>query len=87
MTQQTAVDFIKEQLSKNEDIRWRGSDIDSIYKQAKQMEKEQTVISDEEIEKLADEFALKYYTSGVTEDEVSAFVTGMKWYREQLKKK
>lgn len=59
----------------------------AILNKANELQSSQTEISDKEIEKLADEFALKYYTSGVTEDEVSAFVTGMKWYREQLKKK
>lgn len=47
----------------------------------------QTEISDEEIEKFTNEFAEKYSKVGITENEVSAFFTGMKWYREQLKKK
>ena len=46
-----------------------------------------TEISDEEIEKFTNEFAEKYSKVGITENEVSAFFTGMKWYREQLKKK
>lgn len=44
-------------------------------------------ISDEEIEKFAEEFTDEYYKVGVTEWEVSAFVMGMKKYREQLKNK
>jgi hypothetical protein len=45
----------------------------------------QTEISDEEIEKQAYEFKLDYENVGVTEFEVSAFIMGMKKYKEQLK--
>jgi len=52
-----------------------------LYKQALKSE-----ISDEEIEKAAYQFKLDYENIGVTEFEVSAFIMGMKKYREQFKK-
>lgn len=52
-----------------------------------EMVSSQTEISDEEIEKFAEEFANDYAKVGVTENEVSAFFTGMKKYREQLKQR
>jgi hypothetical protein len=43
-----AITFIKEQLSKNNDIRWRGTDIDAILEQAEQiLEKQMISIIDE----------------------------------------
>jgi len=43
-----AINFIKEQLSKNNDIRWRGTDIDVILEQAEQiLEKQMISIIDE----------------------------------------
>lgn len=43
-----AINFIKEQLSKNEDIRWRGTDIDVILEQAEKiLEKQMISIIDE----------------------------------------
>jgi hypothetical protein len=47
----------------------------------------QTEISDEEIEKQVYQFKLDYENVGVTEFEVSAFIMGMKKYKEQLKSK
>ena len=43
MKQQTAVEWLVEQLLKNENTRWRGTDIYELSKQAKEMEKEQIV--------------------------------------------
>jgi len=60
------------------------------YDRAKRMENptsSHTELSDEEIEKFTNEFAEKYSKVGITENEVSAFFTGMKWYREQLKQR
>tara|TARA_R110000868_G_C10920160_1_gene765610 strand:+ start:1959 stop:2177 length:219 start_codon:yes stop_codon:yes gene_type:complete len=43
-----AINFIKEQLSKNEDIRWRGTDIDVILENAEKiLEKQMINIIDE----------------------------------------
>jgi len=43
-----AINFIKEQLGKNNDIRWRGTDIDVILEQAEQiLEKQMISIIDE----------------------------------------
>jgi hypothetical protein len=43
-----AINFIKEQLGKNNDIRWRGTDIDAILEQAEQIfEKQMISIIDE----------------------------------------
>lgn len=53
-----------------------------LYKQALNSE-----ISDEEIEKQAYQFRLDYESVGTSEFEVSAFIMGMKKYREQLKNK
>ena len=49
------------------------------YEQAKQMEKDQMKISDEEIDKQAEPIELGIHRM--------FFKTGAKWYREQLKKK
>ena len=51
------------------------------FEQAKQMEKEQTVISDEEILKAAKEYV--YEDLDIS---VGSFELGARWYREQLKK-
>jgi len=40
--QQTAVEWLIEQLRNNENIRWRGTNIIELGEQAKEMEKEQT---------------------------------------------
>jgi hypothetical protein len=39
--QQTAVEWLIEQLKKNENIRWRGAPVSELTEQAKAMEKEQ----------------------------------------------
>ena len=39
--QQTAVEWMVEQLRNNENIRWRGTNIIELGEQAKEMEKEQ----------------------------------------------
>jgi hypothetical protein len=41
--QQTAVEWLIEQLRNNENIRWRGTNIIELGEQAKEMEKEQIV--------------------------------------------
>jgi hypothetical protein len=41
MAQQTAVEWLIEQLNKNENIRWRGAPVLELTEQAKAMEKEQ----------------------------------------------
>ncbi len=41
MAQQTAVEWLIEQLKKNENIRWRGAPVSELTEQAKEMEKEQ----------------------------------------------
>ena len=69
----------------NETYGSKGSD-DHIV-DTNEMVSSQTEISDEEIEKFAEEFANDYAKVGVTENEVSAFFTGMKKYREQLKQR
>jgi len=43
MAQQTAVEWLIEQLNKNENIRWRGAPVSELTEQAKAMEKEQTI--------------------------------------------
>ncbi len=41
MAQQTAVEWLIEQLKKNENIRWRGAPVSELTEQAKEIEKEQ----------------------------------------------
>jgi hypothetical protein len=41
MKQQTAVEWLIEQLRNNENIRWKGTNIIELGEQAKEMEKEQ----------------------------------------------
>ena len=48
---------------------------DELYEKAKEMEKQQMIISDEEIEKAAEENTCY----------MDDFIKGAKWYREQLK--
>ena len=101
---QTAVEWLIEQLRSlshsleahlgTGDIRVTQGMIDEFEEQAKQMEKEQTEISDEKIEKAAYEWC-----KGIDEDgyvrtgddfdisELPAFIAACKWYREQLKQK
>jgi hypothetical protein len=45
MAQQTAVEWLVEQLNKNENIRWRGAPVSELTEQAKSMEKEQIMQS------------------------------------------
>ena len=71
----------------NETYGSKGSDEIEKSEKPINLPSSQTEISDEEIEKFTNEFAEKYSKVGITENEVSAFFTGMKWYREQLKKK
>jgi hypothetical protein len=40
---QTAVEWLIEQLKKNENIRWRGAPVSELTEQAKAMEKEQII--------------------------------------------
>jgi len=41
MAQQTAVEWLIEQLKNNENIRWRGAPVSELTEQAKAIEKEQ----------------------------------------------
>ena len=71
----TAVDWIVDQmLSEGHKEMWK-----DMIQQAKQMEKDQMQISDEEIDKQAEPIELGIHRM--------FFKTGAKWYREQLKKK
>jgi len=82
---QTAVEWLIEQIKKDSNIRLRGLDLDELEEQAKQMEKEQIEISDDEIEKQS-----KYWNETTNPDMWTfklAWKVGAKWYREQLKKK
>ena len=86
MVQQTAVEWLAEQYKKC------GVLTEERLKKAKQMEKEQTEISDEEIWKEANNSANKNsinddYDLGVFKGQLSGFFDGAKWYREQLKQR
>jgi hypothetical protein len=79
MKQQTAVDYLFNELIANP-----GNFI-KAYKQAKEMEKQQQEISDEEIEKGAREWYDKegrYKPSAIA---LKTWSYAIKWYREQLK--
>ena len=69
----TAVEWLEKELKD----RYSLMNSEPFFEQAKQMEKKQTVISDEEIEK-AKEYHWSYR---------NGFVEGAKLYREQLKSK
>ena len=76
---QTAIEWLIEQCPRIETII-----ASSVLEQAKEMEKQQIEISDEEIEKGAINFCIK----NVDEEAMAwhdIFVTSAKWYREQLK--
>ena len=53
--QQTAVEWLVEQLRNNENIRWRGTPFFELSEQAKEMEKEQKY-------KFADEYCNALYS-------------------------
>ncbi len=40
---QTAVEWLFDKITQNQDIRWRGTPYRDLFKQAKQMEKEQII--------------------------------------------
>jgi hypothetical protein len=79
----TAVEWLEKKFSDNEfDDCFYLATNQKWFEQAKEMEKKQTEISDEEIEKFADE-----ELGTIRTDFDFGVVQGMKWYREQLKKK
>ena len=43
MSKQTAVEWLEKELRKNENIRWRGANIEDIFNQALAMEKQQSI--------------------------------------------
>ncbi len=49
-TKQTAVEWLFDKITQNEEIRWRGTQYRELFEQAKAMEKEQII-------KFADEYA------------------------------
>jgi hypothetical protein len=82
MAQQTAVEWLFEKLwdEPKDKFTWY-----ALRQKAIEMEKEQTEISDEEIEKQS-----KYWNETTNPDMWTfklAWKVGAKWYREQLKKK
>jgi len=78
----TSIEWLKEKLFYDFGFAFS----DNIYKQAKEMHKKemeqlpQQEISDEEIEKFADE-----ELGNIRTDFDFGVIQGMKWYREQLK--
>jgi hypothetical protein len=56
-----AINFIKEQLSKNDNIRWRGTDIDAILEQAEQILQKQMI-------SIIDEVSPNWYKCYTEED-------------------
>ena len=80
------VDFLEQELLKNENIRWRGTNIQEIIQQAKQMElrakentytEEQVVIADEKIYEVGHSHSNYHIES-------NAFIMGAKWYKQQI---
>jgi hypothetical protein len=43
MKKQTAVEWLFDKITQNQDIRWRGTQYEDLFKQAKAMEKEQMI--------------------------------------------
>ena len=84
MSQQTAVEWLEKEFIKLEATTGVYGKMYELIEQAKQMEKEKTEISDEEIEKEAIEHS-NLYTNKFTPR--NSFIMGAKWYREQLKSK
>ena len=72
---QTAIEWLIEQCPRIETIV-----ASSVLDQAKEMEKQQIEISDEEIEKAAEDW--QDFRQGAGKQ---SFEQGAKWYREQLK--
>lgn len=74
----TTVEFIKEQLSKNKDIRWRGTDIDSILEQADKINKSQTkkLYTKEQMEECWN--AGQCYRAGYTNVRFEEFINNLK---------
>ena len=88
MNKMTAVEWLENQITTSkyfykliEDINSRSTIAQSdIFEQAKEMEKQQTEISDEEIFKEVNSLVFNL-------DQEECFIMGAKWYREQLKQK
>ena len=79
MAQQTAVEWLENKMATFNIHFFK--ELKEAFEQAKQIEKEQKEISDEEIEKIAKEYVL------YNESKRNWVVEGMKLYREQLKLK
>ena len=80
----TAVEWLMQTLEQNNIIDLDIIDSDKYYTiidQAKEMEKQQTEISDEEIKKAGNYF----YPLLGEQSKKSLWINGCKWYREQLK--
>jgi hypothetical protein len=75
----TAVEWLIDELSKPQ----YPHDLRKICNQALEMEKQQMEISDEEIEKAAKEYIIKFNL----DVQFYTFIDGAKWYREQLKQR
>lgn len=84
--QQTAVTWLIAELISNKLMALRydsDNTFGEIIEKAKQMEKEQVEISDEEIKYAA----YRDESVNIGMEPESAFIDGAKWYREQLKKR
>ena len=87
----TAVEYLKNEIQRMQEQSendWQSgyqfalTDVLHLIEQAKQMEKDQVEISDEEIEKaIIDQDIVKQ------EGYCHCFLEGAQWYREQLKQK
>ena len=89
-----SIEWLMQTLEQNNIIDLDIIDSDKYYTiidQAKEMEKQQTEISDEEIKKWAKEYTCKEYDRLIFDyenyDTYDDFINGAKKYREQLKKK
>jgi hypothetical protein len=78
LNKQTAVDFIFSQLPDEYTTTRQGFE---VYKQAKEMDKEQRQLSEEEMDMTAKEYVL------YNDQKRDWVIEGMKLYREKLKNK
>jgi hypothetical protein len=88
----TAIEWLIEQLYDKKFLKYipynlpmNGNHLENLIQQAKEMEFSQTEILNEEIEKAGQQFSWDF--RGSTEYELSAFIEGAKWYRQQIKNK
>jgi len=86
---QSAIDYLINEIKHDQNVKAKNlKEWNKVFKKAKKMD--EIKISDEEIEEAAKQHTFdvfeKEFLNWETYDSYNDFITGAKWYREQLKK-